>query len=775
MIPIFILSYNRAGNTRTTKLLDACGVTGYKVVVRPSQYDDYARYLRRENLLKLDAEEGLSYAREFIRKRVKRGEWCLHMDDNVLGFYVCDEKFYQAYDNFERGEGGLTEINRRWDPIIKNPPGKDFATFYRIIVQDTMREADKRGAVLCGFTAQNAAAMRPHKWMDVGYVCGKVMLMKNVGFPWRHISVSTGEDYALTAAHLLEFGRVLINGWGHPRRKHYAPGGCGTYEERLPEMIRTSAELMERYPGLLRMKTPGPRGIERFEGELRLRLHTVEQIAKWRANFGKEPQVSTHDSTPHVAEKNKGMNVVTINTYGGSLLLGAKMIKANIIATMEDTGYGSKLQALNFPAVPRYERLADWPERFAIPWSTINVIAHPPCKSFSLMSASCKNNRGTESEGFQCHRNVINYSLGHHCRSLAIESVPGAYEGGHEAYEELARQYRYRVTYITLNAVSFGIPQWRPRVWILFHHTKQFRVELKPRYTLLRDVLNPGKNPVPLFSCTKTLYEKTRTVLKGTHPRGHIFSLLRQHFGLSSDEELRAKFPDDTKGYLSGYVRFLDPDGFATTLLGDTSWAVDDRLLTIEEYCGIMGFPRDYKWNLSESPNNANNARAYLSRGVCPPIAAWILKTLDRNTSGWAGTFTHEEADFGGVIDLCPKKADALAIARGEKLPPKLTPQRVQPALPFGAVIKARETPPIPRAHRYTLIDESRAYAPGSPQAEFIITALKKEGRRGLNRHEVVAKAIADPVRFPTNQPHDRAVGFWLSKLKGQGALRFAE
>ena len=293
MIPIFIPSYNRAGNTRTVDLLERCGVTNYKVVVRPSQYDAYAQHLKRENLLMLDAEEGLSYAREFIRKRVKRGGWALHMDDNVMGFYVCNEEFYKLYDHFEKGPGGLTEINRRWDHIIKNPPGKDFTTFYRVIVKDTMREADKRGAVLCGFTAQNAAAMRPYKWHDVGYVCGKVMLMKNVGFPWRHISVSTGEDYALTAAHLLEFGRVLVNGWGHPRRKHYAPGGCGTYEERLPEMIRTSAELMERYPGLFRMKTPGPKGIERYEGELRLRLSSLEQIEKWRANFGKVVTIKT--------------------------------------------------------------------------------------------------------------------------------------------------------------------------------------------------------------------------------------------------------------------------------------------------------------------------------------------------------------------------------------------------------------------------------------------------------------------------------------------------
>ena len=288
MIPIFIPSYNRAGRTRTPALLDACNVTGYKIVVRPSQYADYAQYHKTQNLLTLDAEEGLTYAREFIRVHcVKRNQWCLQMDDNLQGFYVCNEKFYKLYDHIERGPGGLTQINRRWDNIIRGP-NTDFATFYRVIVEDTIKEAEKRGAVLCGFSVQNSSSMRgPHKFADVKFICGQAMLMKNVGFPWCQITSKTGdgEDFALTAAHLLKFGRVLANMWGAPRKTHYTPGGCGTFEERLPTMITAHDEVMRRYPGLLRVKTRGPKGIERVEGQVRLRLHTLEQVAKWRADM----------------------------------------------------------------------------------------------------------------------------------------------------------------------------------------------------------------------------------------------------------------------------------------------------------------------------------------------------------------------------------------------------------------------------------------------------------------------------------------------------------
>jgi site-specific DNA-cytosine methylase len=464
------------------------------------------------------------------------------------------------------------------------------------------------------------------------------------------------------------------------------------------------------------------------------------------------------------------MNVVTINTYGGSLLLGAKAARANILATMEDCGYGSDLQALNFPKVPRFEKTEDWPDRFiATPWRDIDVIAHPPCASFSIMAGRYKTNRGTESDGFECHRRVMDYALGHRCRTLAIESVTGAYAGGKDAYEETAKRYGYRVNYIFLNAASFGVPQWRPRVWMLFHHVKTLRIELRPHYVLAGEVLIGGKVPVPDMlgghgGHVWNLWEQTKKSLKGRKPTGHIFQALRELHGLESYEEVRKKFPHAC-GYVSNHVRFIDPNWFSTTILGNTILVHNDKFVSTEEYCSLMGFPRNYEWG-----RRLRSMRTYLSKGVCPPIATWILKMMDRNMRGWTGQFTHECAEFGGVIDLRPKYEEILTTL-GRSIPAKETRQKER--MP-SVVIKARPAPPAPRGKRYRLVDETRCVAPKSPQAAFILKELRRAGKRGMTRAELTAAAItAGQVRFPINQPHERAVGFFLSKFKGSGGLEF--
>jgi hypothetical protein len=311
-------------------------------------------------------------------------------------------------------------------------------------------------------------------------------------------------------------------------------------------------------------------------------------------------------------------------------------------------------------------------------------------------------------------------------------------------------------------------------VWVVYHRRKTFHVDHHNNWSTIKDILTPGSSPADIFgrASLHRAWEGVRKAIKPTWPTGNMAVVLGKVHKIPRDDA-RAKFGFSV--YMNANPVLLDPDGFSPVLMQDGRLCAYDagfkggRALSIEEHCAIMGFPRDYKWG-----KQIKKFRLYLSKGVCPPVAAWIVKQVDKNASGWTGTFTHEESDFGGVIDLRIKKQEALALANGRPWLPAGAPKAAR--VPHGVrAAKLLRDPSLPRGHHYTIVDATKCVAPASPQAAFILAALKKAGKPGLTRDELVALAVKDPKGFPTNQPHDRAIGFFLSKFRTAGGLDFAE
>lgn len=278
MIKIFIPSWRRPDSTTTPALLRQCGVYNFKLVVRENEYEAYRRNHPTNTLMVIGRHDDLTDAREQCRRTLKKGEWCLQMDDNVRGFIQCSESMYMQHDEVPLGRGEKMVTRAKWQRHMNHDV--KFTHFYELAVEDSLHVAEERGAWLVGFSAHDNPAFRFRKYTDVGYVCGKTMLMRNQGLPWKQCKVSSGEDYALTAAHLYENGRVLINKWAHPKRVHYQPGGCGPYEERLPAMMRAQKELIERYGDLFGIKNAN--APEKKQGELRIRFNHLAQVEYWR-------------------------------------------------------------------------------------------------------------------------------------------------------------------------------------------------------------------------------------------------------------------------------------------------------------------------------------------------------------------------------------------------------------------------------------------------------------------------------------------------------------
>jgi hypothetical protein len=274
----------------TPDLLSQCGAQ-CTLIVRKTEYKAYQATAGRHRLLVIGKDDGLNAAREAARQTLRKGEWAVHMDDNVLGFIAPKASFYKVHEEIAptkaelelartRYKPGTAPVltRKRWQPTMNVP--LDFKAFYELIVEDALKEASSRSANLVGFSAHENPQLRARKHSDVGYVCGKMMLMRNTGLPWVQSKESSGEDYALSAAFLYDDGRVLINKWGHPLRKHYMAGGCGSYEERLPAMLSAQRELTTRYGALFGIKNAN--APDKKQGELRIRFHTLEQVAAWR-------------------------------------------------------------------------------------------------------------------------------------------------------------------------------------------------------------------------------------------------------------------------------------------------------------------------------------------------------------------------------------------------------------------------------------------------------------------------------------------------------------
>lgn len=342
--------------------------------------------------------------------------------------------------------------------------------------------------------------------------------------------------------------------------------------------------------------------------------------------------------------------VLILNSYAGSLTLAATQLGLRTRGSYEDAGFGLRTQRLNFPTLHYVERLP-WP---AQDLTGVTVIAHPPCAAFSLQNSNNhvihgkKQYTGPDTDAFGCTKRVMDYALSQGCEALAVESVVGALEGGRAVHDAHAARHGYHVYRILQNALDFGVPQQRPRFWAIFTKWAPLVLSYKPRHAKLSDVLMAQGTLVPEQA---RFWERTAArgwprarvlteLLDGEVP-GRLLQVTAKRLGLD-DGSLHFKRAAETLGigtFEAGHPRALNPDGAATTLMHNSWWFAVGRALYREEYLRIMGFPADYQFH----PGDVKQFRKYLSKGVCPPVAKWLLANL-------TGAYMHEPGETTFVL-----------------------------------------------------------------------------------------------------------------------------
>lgn len=342
------------------------------------------------------------------------------------------------------------------------------------------------------------------------------------------------------------------------------------------------------------------------------------------------------------------MNVLVINTYGGSLLVGARMAGATVIGSLEDAGFGVEVQRANFPDVEVVDRVP-WPDLdLDLDLTDVYVLAHPPCSAFSGQNTKAAK-RGEDTDAFGCHKRVMEYALGSNCAGLAIESVCGA--GTAEAtYRKTAAAHGYECSLIYLNSVSFGVPQWRNRLWIIFRrHFDRTPITAPRKYRVVGDIVRETGTRAHLgeASIQGILDKLPSGMIAGEYGPGSVLALTSKVHPAMSDATV-AEMYGFTGKFQCKLPRILDEGAPATVVLYDSSWFVRGRHLWVEEYDAIMGFPPGYVWP------NLRKQKLYLSKGVCPPIVPWILETM-------------EDGAMQEVNDLRPARRDVMAVIKSRR------------------------------------------------------------------------------------------------------------
>ncbi len=362
--------------------------------------------------------------------------------------------------------------------------------------------------------------------------------------------------------------------------------------------------------------------------------------------------------------------VVAINTYAGSLLVGAKLAGARVRLSLEDHAYGMDIAKWNFLETPMIGDRARWPEDDL---SDNLVIAHPPCAAFSVQGSTRKAASGLESSHFKETEEVMEYAMRLNCRVLLIESVVPAMEGARSSHQRFAKRYGYRILRILQNAATFGLPQWRPRFWIVFlrangRFPRRVPIGHTPTFRAIGQVLDLDNLEEPSVRIGRYLGEQVEkfkkngltkrqieAIFSGEEGYGHLQSILKKYLGLRENLQEIVRQYCVAGPFLSNTMSLLNPAGFSPVLLATALWCVPDgKMLADDDYKAIMGFPRDYLFQ----GRAEEKFREFLSRGICPPVAAWLLTWLLDLCVGklqdpkdheifYALTDADEVADFG--------------------------------------------------------------------------------------------------------------------------------
>jgi site-specific DNA-cytosine methylase len=526
------------------------------------------------------------------------------------------------------------------------------------------------------------------------------------------------------------------------------------------------------------------------------------------------------------------MKTLIINSYAGSLTIGAKTIGADIIGSYEDSNFGLDIQKANFPDLNFIEFRKDWP---AQDLSETLVIAHPPCSAFSVQNCSPKA-RGVDSDAFACTLHVLDYAARNQALAVCIESVMGALGGAWNTHQKFADDHEYDLYRVLENGCMYGC-QWRERYWSVYVRkgavpSNVLSLTLAPKWQTVGEAV-AGFEGGPSSGNQDVLLERQKAKLTdiagltepemaylfdgthnfGTRALGAVLFDFKYRTPTSTAQDKWEMFKKYIGGFASGTMCYLDPNGLAPVLMGGSHWYLNGRNVSETAFTRIGGFPGDYQF--PETPKNyRRQQRMYISKGVMPPVAAWILEQVTRHLGERVATPYTEEAqpayrlecepnhiaDFRITKEGWKKRAEGLPELRGFDEIPQPTkafvqkPEEPAPACTCvpqdegatvdvtGCAVHDRPAPPEKvkkeRAPKPPKVEGEKVSRPRTRGNVEIIPGVVVEDKRrakiymvaqeaGVLTHDALVSLAASTLNIETKTAH-----WHVQQMKKAGQLR---
>ena len=328
----------------------------------------------------------------------------------------------------------------------------------------------------------------------------------------------------------------------------------------------------------------------------------------------------------------KKYSAVGAYVFAGGFTVGVKNAGFNVRCHLEESDYGVETFKKNVKNIPVYDAVESWPLDDLAASSPDFVYGNPPCAAWSV--AGYTKHKGTDKwktdPRVACTERYFGLLAALEPIVWVWESVTQAWTKGREFVMLLAAKAAslgYSTTLVLHDAQYLGLPQVRKRFFMVCHRVAvdllppDFDACLKPIDFLHGSkvgVASSGKSMIPIRRFDAKMLAK---VLPGERLTKFW---MREIGGFD-----QSKWKRNSQGNVAGRPSFghcrlpLDRPCGAVVGYGMVH-PVEHRWLSTEEMQLLSGFPSDYEF----TPTRPSARASEIARGVCPPVAEWLAKSI---------------------------------------------------------------------------------------------------------------------------------------------------